>query len=60
MLRLNNPASGRRRYLLGPVRQDFRDNNLWPEISPPAFSQFGGTVSEGYPLLITNENTMYY
>jgi hypothetical protein len=60
VLRWTNPASGRRRYLLGPVRQDFRDNNLWPEISPPAFSQFGGTVSEGYPLLITNENTMFY
>jgi hypothetical protein len=60
VLRWTNPASGRRRYLLGPVRQDFRDNNLWPEIAPPAFSQFGGTVSEGYPLLITNDNTMFY
>jgi hypothetical protein len=60
VLRWINPTSGRRRYLLGPVRQDFRDNNLWPEIAPPAFSQFGGTVSEGYPLLITNENTMFY
>lgn len=60
-LRWINPSIGRRRYLFGPVREDFRDNNLWPEISPPAFSQFGGTVSDGYPLLITNESaTLYY
>lgn len=56
-----NPTVGRRRYLLGPTRQDFRVNNLWPETTPPAFSQFGGTVSEGFPLLITNEaGTVYY
>tara|TARA_B100001093_G_scaffold83425_2_gene74956 strand:- start:2833 stop:5298 length:2466 start_codon:yes stop_codon:yes gene_type:complete len=60
VLRWINPAIGRRRYLFGPVREDFRDNDLWPEIAPPAFSQFGGSVSEGYPLLITNENTMLY
>ncbi|MDG2400207.1 MAG: hypothetical protein P8M04_06515, partial [Akkermansiaceae bacterium] len=60
VLRWINPSIGRRRYLFGPVRQDFRDNNLWPEIAPPAFSQFGGTVSEGYPLLITNDDTKVY
>ncbi|MEN8773953.1 MAG: lamin tail domain-containing protein [Akkermansiaceae bacterium] len=60
-LRWINPSIGRRRYLFGPIREEFRDNDLWPEIAPPAFSQFGGTVSEGYPLLITNENaTLYY
>jgi hypothetical protein len=60
VLRWINPSIGRRRYLFGPVRQDFRDNNLWPEIAPPTFSQFGGTVSEGYPLLITNDDTKLY
>ncbi|MDB4355805.1 lamin tail domain-containing protein, partial [Akkermansiaceae bacterium] len=60
VLRWINPSIGRRRYLFGPVRQDFRDNNLWPEIVPPTFSQFGGTVSEGYPLLITNDDTKLY
>ncbi|MDB4492805.1 50S ribosome-binding GTPase, partial [Akkermansiaceae bacterium] len=60
VLRWINPSIGRRRYLFGPVRQDFRDNNLWPEIAPPTFSQFGGTVSGGYPLLITNDDTKLY
>lgn len=60
VLRWTNPAIGRRRYLFGPVREDFRDNDLWPKIAPPAFSQFGGTVTEGYPLLLTNENSMLY
>ncbi len=56
-----SPTAGRRRYLFGPVREDFRVNNLWPETTPPEFSQFGGTVDEGYPLLITNEaGTVYY
>lgn len=56
-----SPTTGRRRYLLGPVREEFRDNDLWPETTPPEFSQFGGTVPEGYPLLITNElGNVYY
>lgn len=60
-LRWVNPSIGRRRYLFGPVREDFRDNNLWPEIAPPTFGQFGGSVREGYPLIITNDDaTLYY
>ena len=56
-----SPTVGRRRYLLGPAREDFRINNLWPETTPPEFSQFGGTVDEGYPLLVTNKaGTIYY
>lgn len=56
-----HPTAGRRRYLLGPTRQDFRVNNLWPDLTPPQLNQFGGTVGEGFPLLITNAaGTVYY
>ncbi|MDA7864228.1 lamin tail domain-containing protein [Akkermansiaceae bacterium] len=54
-------TSGRRRYLLGPTREEFRDNQLWPEVTPPNFSKFGGSVSQNFPLLITTaEGDFYY
>ena len=55
-----SPASGRRRYLLGPVREDFADNDLWPDITPPELSEFGGVVPENHPLLVTNEEGLVY
>lgn len=55
-----SPTFGRRRYLLGPAREDFRVNNLWPEITPPEFSQFGGTVAEGSAILLSNESGHVY
>lgn len=53
-------TSGRRRYLLGPSREDFRNHNLWPEISPPMLSQYGGIVPKNYPLIMTSENASIY
>ena len=54
-------ATGRRRYLFGPTREDFRNNGLWPTIVPPSFSKFGGTVPDGFPLFITTaEGDFYY
>ena len=54
-------SSGRRQYLFGPRRNEFRKNNLWPDTPPPQFSQFGGSVSDGYNLAITNEKgSIYY
>ena len=55
-----SPTSGRRRYLFGPVRENFHDKNLWPGTSPPEFSQFGGTVSRGATLNLTNESGLIY
>ncbi len=55
-----SPTNGRRRYLFGPVREDFADNDLWPEITPPELSQFGGVVPENYSLLMTNEEGLVY
>ena len=55
-----NPSSGRRTYLLGPRREEFRDNGLWPTTPPPTFSKFGGDVSQGSTLVITNESGDYY
>ena len=53
--------TGRRQYLFGPRRKEFENNELWPSTSPPQFSQFGGSVEEGYNLAITNEKgTIYY
>ena len=53
--------NGRRQYLFGPRRNEFRKNDLWPDTPPPQFSQFGGSVPEGYSLAITNEKgTIYY
>ncbi len=53
-------ATGRRRYLFGPVREDFRDHDLWPELGPPEFSQFGGVVEEGSSILVNNEAGLVY
>ena len=55
-----NPSSGRRTYLLGPNREEFRDNGLWPTTPPPVFSKFGGNVPQGSSLVITNESGDYY
>ncbi|MDB4537686.1 lamin tail domain-containing protein [Akkermansiaceae bacterium] len=55
-----SPTTGRRRYLFGPVREDFRDKNLWPETLPPEFSQFGGTVARGSSLKVTNDSGLIY
>lgn len=52
--------TGRRTYLLGPRREEFRDNNLWPETTPPSLSQLGGSVSAGYPLKVTSESGDVY
>jgi hypothetical protein len=53
-------ASGRRNYLFGPNREEFRDNNLWPDLPAPEFSQPGGSVPRDYPLNITNESGIIY
>lgn len=54
-------TTGRRRFLLGPTREDFRDNNLWPEVTPPALSKFGGSVSKNLPLILTtDEGDLYF
>lgn len=55
-----NQSSGRRSYLLGPNREEFRDNNLWPDLAPPELGHPGGSVPENYPLNITNESGMIY
>ncbi|MGI9244596.1 MAG: chitobiase/beta-hexosaminidase C-terminal domain-containing protein, partial [Verrucomicrobiales bacterium] len=58
-----NWATGttRRDYLFGPNRESFRDHELWPVVTPPELSQFGGDVSAGYALNITNEiGDIYY
>jgi hypothetical protein len=55
-----NEFSGRRRYLLGPSREEFRDNNLWPDLAPPELSHPGGSVPRDYALNITNESGMIY
>ncbi|MDB4304608.1 lamin tail domain-containing protein [bacterium] len=56
-----SPSVGRRRYLFGPSRTDFSDNDLWPSLAPPAFSQHGGEVQANYPLGITGSSgTIYY
>jgi len=55
-----NTTNGRRQYLLGPKREDFRNNGLWPKTEPPQFSQLGGSVPKGYNLGITNEKGKIY
>ena len=55
-----NTTNGRRQYLLGPRREEFRNNGLWPKTEPPQFSQLGGSVPEGYNLAITNEKGKIY
>jgi len=54
-----NPTNGRRTYLLGPRREDFRNQGLWPVTAPPTFSKFGGNVSQGSSLIITTESGDY-
>ena len=54
-------TSGRRSFLFGPRRENFARNDLWPDTTPPEFSQFGGSVPVGFGLRITNEiGTVYY
>jgi hypothetical protein len=54
-------TSGRRAYLLGPKRENLANADLWPATAPPEFSQFGGSVADGYKLGITNDlGTVYY
>jgi len=57
-----SPTVGRRRFLLGPTRNDFSDSGLWPSTSPPQFSQHGGSLSLATPLTITADtgDTIYY
>ena len=51
---------GRRAYLLGPRRDNFARNDLWPDTTPPELSQFGGSVPQGYGLRLTNEVGVIY
>lgn len=55
-------SSGRRRYLFGPSRTDFADNDLWPSVSPVNFNLHGGNVNSGFPLAMTSPSggTIYY
>ena len=55
-------STGRRRYLLGPSRTDFEDNDLWPSISPVNFNLHGGSVNSGFPLAMTSPSggTIHY
>lgn len=54
-------STGRRANLLGPRRDNLARNDLWPDTTPPEFSQFGGSVPDGFGLRITNEiGTVYY
>lgn len=55
-------SSGRRRYLFGPSRTDFADNNLWPSVAPVNFNQHGGDVAAGFQLSMTSPNggIIYY
>jgi hypothetical protein len=50
-----SPISGRRTYLLSTNGQGmFRDAGFWPVTEPPVFSQFGGTVSNGFLLAMSS------
>ena len=45
------------------VLQQYKTIGLYPNVAAPAFSQFGGRVAAGYPLVMTNLNTtgtIYY
>lgn len=54
-------GTGRRSWLFGPRRDSFARNDLWPATAPPEFSQFGGSVPEGFGLRVTNESgSVYY
>lgn len=57
----SNQTNGRRSYLLGPNREDFRDHDLWPTALPPEFSKLGGNLALGETLKITNiSGDIYY
>lgn len=52
-------VSGRTTALLNQLRAD----NLYPNVSAPTFNQYGGFVSNGFNLLLTNRNpssALYY
>ena len=49
-----DPSEGRRTYLLGPARDDFADNELWPDTEPVVFNQHGREVAEGFELTISH------
>jgi hypothetical protein len=59
--RWTRATTGRRANLLGPRRDTLSRNDLWPDTAPPEFSQFGGSVPDGFGLRITNEiGTVHY
>ncbi|MGC6582458.1 MAG: lamin tail domain-containing protein [Akkermansiaceae bacterium] len=54
-------GTGRRRYLFGPTRESFRNQNLWPTTQAPDFSKLGGSLAFGETLKITAaEGEIYY
>ncbi|MDB4409000.1 chitobiase/beta-hexosaminidase C-terminal domain-containing protein [Akkermansiaceae bacterium] len=53
-------TNGRRSYLLGPNREEFRDYDLWPTTQPPEFSKLGGNLALGETLKITNSSGEIY
>ncbi len=55
-----NPTNGRRSYLFGPNREEFRNANVWPTTAAPSFSRFGGSVDEDFPLFLTSEDGIIY
>ena len=57
-----DPTTGRRTYLFGTGAGNFRSKGLWPVTVPPTFSQFGGIVPAGYPLVLSSATggTIYY
>ncbi len=50
----------RRDYLFGPERQSFRDHDLWPNVDPPEFSQFGGSLTDGALTITSSKGDLYY
>ncbi|HUR44929.1 MAG TPA: lamin tail domain-containing protein [Candidatus Saccharimonadales bacterium] len=47
----------------GLAMRRFRNVGLYPNIGPPNFNQFGGSVTQGFPVLLTHTNgsgTIYY
>lgn len=54
-------STGRRRYLLGPSRESFRNQNLWPTSPAPDFDKLGGSLVFGETLSITSpEGDIYF
>jgi hypothetical protein len=59
----NNQASMLNNYvaLRSPiVLQQLRDAGLYPQIDAPDFNQYGGTVSNGFQLVMTASNQVYF